>query len=39
MDPFLFGRLQILKHAYKSHIVGADVDADVHGVVEPIQML
>jgi hypothetical protein len=39
MDPFLFGRIQILKHAYKSHFIDADVDADAHGVVESIQIL
>jgi hypothetical protein len=34
MDPFLFGRVQILKHAYKSHFIDARADADAHEVVE-----
>ena len=34
MDPFLFGWVQILKHAYKSHFIDAHSDADAHEVVE-----
>ena len=38
MDPLLFGRVQILKHAYKSHFIDARTDADAHKVVELIKM-
>ena len=38
MDPFLFGRVQILKHAYKSHLIDACADADAHEVLETIQI-
>ena len=38
MDAFLFGRVQILKHAYKSHLIDAHADADAHEVLETIQI-
>jgi hypothetical protein len=38
MDPFLFGRVQMLKHAYKSHFIDARADADAHEVLETIQI-
>ena len=31
-NPFLFRRVQILKHAYKSHFIDAPADADAHRV-------
>lgn len=30
MQPFLFGRVQILKHAYKTHVLDASVEASAH---------
>ena len=30
MQPFLFGRVQILKHAYKTHLLDASVEASAH---------
>lgn len=30
MEPFLFGRVQILKHAYKTHLLDASIEADGH---------
>jgi hypothetical protein len=38
MDPFLFGRVQILKYAYKSHFIDACAEAEAHNVVELIQI-
>src|SRR5882724_736270 len=38
MDPFLFGRVQILEHAYKSHLIDARADAHAHEVLEAIQI-
>ena len=30
MQPFLFGWVQILKHAYKTHVLDASVEASAH---------
>jgi len=30
MEPFLFGQVQILKHAYKMHLLNASVEANTH---------
>jgi hypothetical protein len=38
MDPLLFGRVQILKHAYKYHFIDARADTDAHEVVELIRI-
>ena len=38
LNPFLIGRVQILKHAYKSHFIDAHTDADANEVVELIKI-
>jgi hypothetical protein len=30
MEPFLFGWVQILKHAYKTCLLNAEIEADGH---------
>ena len=37
MEPFVFGKVQILKHGYKSHSIDAEAEAAAHKVVEYIQ--
>jgi hypothetical protein len=36
---WIHSSLEEFRHAYKSHFIDADVDADAHGVVESIQIL
>ena len=38
MEPFLFGRVQIVKGAYKSGLIDATIDANTHRVHEYIQV-
>ena len=37
MEPFIFGKVQILKHGYKSHFIDAEAEAATHKVAEYIQ--
>jgi hypothetical protein len=38
MDPFVFGKTQILKHAFKSNFLDATVEANTHMAPEYMQI-
>jgi hypothetical protein len=38
IEPFLFGRVQILKNGYKSRLLDASVEANAHGEQEYIRI-
>ena len=38
MDPYVFGLVQILKHAYKTHFLDTDTDAAAHEALEMVEI-